>query len=127
MLRSTARPKVMNAMNIDCVEKITLALEELAKDVTLKVNGNNFEGDELEFTLPNRAGNHEISYYCSDIVENESNEKVKSVIMDTEPPTTSYEYDGPVFTRENRLYISAFTDINLTGLDDASGLRQTHS
>mgnify|MGYP001234044921 CR=1 FL=1 len=27
----------MNAMNIDCVEKITLALEELAKDVTLKV------------------------------------------------------------------------------------------
>ena len=37
MLRSTARPKVMNAMNIDCVEKITLALEELAKDVTLKV------------------------------------------------------------------------------------------
>ena len=97
------------------------------KDVTLKVNGNNFEGDELEFTLPNRAGNHEISYYCSDIVENESNEKVKSVIMDTEPPTTSYEYDGPVFTRENRLYISAFTDINLTGLDDASGLRQTHS
>jgi hypothetical protein len=97
------------------------------KEVTLIVNGNNFVGDDLEFKLPNLAGKHEISYSCSDIVENESKEYVKSVIMDTQPPTTTYKYDGPVFKRGNRLYISANTNINLTGLDDASGLRQTHS
>ncbi|MBN2010026.1 hypothetical protein JW960_11845 [candidate division KSB1 bacterium] len=76
--------------------------------------------------LPEQAGDHTITYYSSDILENTGAHQSMRVYLDITAPTSNHEISDPQFQKAEKLCINPTTAITLTATDKESGLKEIY-
>ena len=97
------------------------------KAVYFSVNGEPYKKYERPFYISSKKGNAVIKYYALDNVNNKSTSTISSTsstrtIIDLTGPTINRAFIGPQFTMLDTVYISAKTNIKLSGSDTGAGM-----
>lgn len=105
------------------------------KEVRYAIDGDKFLPYDEPFYLPARPGWHIVRYYSIDSMENRtesSNElqfyeyrmKVDKIYVDLTGPSIHYDVTGERFARNDTLFLSPKSLVNLSGSDEESGLKR---
>ncbi|MFW5658211.1 MAG: OmpL47-type beta-barrel domain-containing protein [Bacteroidota bacterium] len=86
-------------------------------------NANAGETYTDPFTLDSE-GLNKIYYKAVDYVGNNSGIKGSTVFVDTKSPETKISFQGNQFTNRDTIFITSATKINISGTDNASGLKK---
>ena len=77
------------------------------------------------FALPAHAGPGKVSYRATDKLGNTSAVATLPYTLDSAPPQSSYKIVGPYYQVRSDIYITRATRIELSSIDDASGVQRT--
>lgn len=101
--------------------------------VLYSVDGSEYAEYDQPFYLPAVAGTHTVKYYSVDNMANEMSaddkmhhqymHNVSKVYLDLTGPTLYHAFKGDIFDKEDTIYISSRTLIDLKAQDPESGLQ----
>jgi len=77
------------------------------------------------FLLPARAGSDKVSYRATDKLGNTSAVATLPYTLDLTPPQSSYKIVGPYYQVRSDIYITNATRIELSSIDEGSGVQRT--
>jgi hypothetical protein len=92
------------------------------ESVKYRFDGGPVKTYDAHFAVPGRSGEHRLSFWGVDGVENTSKRQTQSLFLDTVPPITSLELKGPFFNNRYRSFVSSRTALELNSDDGQSGL-----
>jgi hypothetical protein len=82
-----------------------------------------YNGREIDFTVLNE-GDHTISYYSTDNVQNKEVPKVFNFYLDKSAPLMAADILGDRFITNNKIYFSGRTKLKLTAVDNKVGVKE---
>lgn len=104
---------------------ISISAEETATEVkylTYSINGAAKKDYSSEIKITGNNGYYYLSCYCADMVGNANSTK-ETFYLDTEPPSTSLTFNGPVFNDMDKKYISSNTQVLIHARDKGAGIK----
>lgn len=122
-------PKYVGAngvVSISPLTEITLTAEDALSGVskTEYMIGNGQWTIYAPFKL-NTEGMHTIKYRSSDNLGNVEAEKILEVVVDTTAPVSTINIGDPQYKKDEKLYISASTEISISAVDTGSASVKT--
>lgn len=99
-------------------EKLTLL-----KSLIYQVDKQSPKSFKKAFSLPRKEGLHQIRYYASDVVDNQTRPVSRSYYVDLTPPNTELKLMGVRHSYNGQTFISGKTRIVLDSKDRWSGTR----
>ncbi len=100
------------------------------KNIMYSVDGAKEERYYEPFTLDKSKGNHIVTYYATDKVNNklegrieESNFNRSSLDIDMDAPEISFSFKGEKYENRDTVFITSKSKVTLTAFDEESGVR----
>ncbi|MGL1888156.1 MAG: Ig-like domain-containing protein [Reichenbachiella sp.] len=100
------------------------------KTIKYSIDGSEMEGYYEPFPLDKSKGNHVVTYFATDKVNNkiegkleESNLSRSSLDIDMDPPEISYKFNGPQYESRDTFFVTSKAKMALIAVDVESGIK----
>lgn len=91
--------------------------------VEYAIDDREYSKYEVPFAAPLLSGEFSLKYRAVDLVSNMSKSDMRTFMIDSKAPTSSYSVEGNHYSQAQVIWMTKNTKIIMTATDDASGVR----